>query len=460
MKFMTLSRMPGKTSAFVDFILTLLRYISSRQVVSREQATEWFAQHSTAGPNFTANCTQLLMRLEILTSDSDGGWSVGDFGQQLLDTPAESQRQQMAIKLIQGVVGMQEVLHIVASAGNKGLCLQEVTEALRPYFGEKTPNAQDRTDWLRACYCLKGVGKSGLHITSLGRELAARFPPEPQASVAIVPVALAREVLPLAEALERDARDSDHSERFEDTVRRCFEYLGFRVIKRGKRGDTDILVVAPLGMGQFSFIVDTKTNRHGRVRDLNAANIKKHRESYGANHAVIVAPDFERGDSVLEQAENYQLVLMTTAVLRQLLELHATTPQNLRCYSALFERSGILDEVPRAILAVVEQRNRAFDLALDVFETLSALDLHGPIPAEEVEWVLLGKLGTRPTADEVRQALQLLAHPTLGAVHFDGDRNVSVSMNRAVLQSTLQQLALRVCDGPPHAYSTAEEDTY
>jgi hypothetical protein len=116
--------------------------------------------------------------------------------------------------------------------------------------------------------------------------------------------------------------------------------------------------------------------------------------------------------------------------------------------------------MPRAILAVVEQRNRTFDLALDVFETLSAIDLRGPVPAEEVEWVLLGKLGTRPSPDEVRQALQLLAHPVLGAVHIDGDHNVSVTMNRAVLQCTLQQLALRVCDGPPRRYPTAEEDTY
>jgi len=461
MKFMTLSRMPGNTKGFVDFILNFIRYINGQQVVSRAQATQWFAQHSMVGTRFVANCTQLLLRLEIIAADGDEAWFVGDFGQQLLDAPQGTHYKLMATWLLQNVVGMQEVLHIVATAGSKGLRLQEVDEALKPYYSDKSPvpNAQDRTDYLRACRCLQSVGRSGLRITPLGRDLATSFPPEPGVEVTVVPAPFTRQLVPMADALERDGRDSEHPERFEETLRACFDTLGFRVFKRGSPGDTDILVVAPLGIERFSFIVDAKTNRHGRIRDLNAPNIKKHRERYAADYALIVAPDYERGESVLEQAENYQIVLMTTAVLRQLLELHTTTPQNLRCYQALFERSGILDELPRAILAMAEQRNRAFDLALDVFETLSAIDLRGPIPAQEIEWVLLGKLGTRPTPEEARQALQLLAHPAIGAVHMDGDHTVSVTMNRTTLQATLQQLALRVCDAPRRPPREDDGDT-
>ena len=62
------------------------------------------------------------------------------------------------------------------------------------------------------------------------------------------------------------SRDSDHPERLERAVERCFSRLGFRTTLLGGSGDTDVLAVANVASRfSYSVVIDSKSTANGGV---------------------------------------------------------------------------------------------------------------------------------------------------------------------------------------------------
>lgn len=148
----------------------------------------------------------------------------------------------------------------------------------------------------------------------------------------------------LIQRLRASQRLSGQSKQFELDLADIFEVLGFSCRHIGGSGATDILLSAPLTHSAYSVVVDAKTSQAGRVGQgrIDVAVICNHRQEHRADYAAVVGEDFSVGH-LQRFAEQYELSLITTAQLADLLRLHARTPFTLTELKELFVAPGRVD---------------------------------------------------------------------------------------------------------------------
>ena len=127
---------------------------------------------------------------------------------------------------------------------------------------------------------------------------------------------------------------SDESEQLEEIVGDALGYLGFHVHKLGKAGQPDGVAKAyaisrswvptaeqpeqPI----YSLTYDAKSTKHDQAKtgNLSLDGIEQHRQDYGADYALIVAPGFQQG-AADDRTKEGKITLMTALDLGRLLEL-------------------------------------------------------------------------------------------------------------------------------------------
>ena len=118
-------------------------------------------------------------------------------------------------------------------------------------------------------------------------------------------------------------------------VGEALNYLGFNVKPLASRGDPDGIAVAPLtpniedpGKGSYSFSYDAKSTikENGRVSNehVRPGTLKRHRKEHGADHTLVVAPDFELG-ALQAECQNNKVTPMRSEDLGHLLVLSAVS---------------------------------------------------------------------------------------------------------------------------------------
>lgn len=103
--------------------------------------------------------------------------------------------------------------------------------------------------------------------------------------------------------LELRASSIPGGKRFEIAISTLFNLMGYRATRDGASGKEDVLVVAPLGPGHRTFIVEAKGSKDA-VGNVTAAlaGAAAHRAAVGAAHAVVVAREFTGFDQKDEPA--------------------------------------------------------------------------------------------------------------------------------------------------------------
>ncbi|TKX72463.1 hypothetical protein EXE40_03840 [Halorubrum sp. GN11GM_10-3_MGM] len=216
--------------------------------------------------------------------------------------------------------------------------------------------------------------------------------------------------------MQATSTDGSAHEEFEQLVAKAFSRLGYTANWIEGGGDTDVEIRSP-----EHIVVEVKARSNGQVNSLEVTNIDKHRRQRGADHAIVVAPGF--APKVIENAETTDL---TTIAIDELVELldrrdqYAVAPEetmDLLTRSGAFQddRLDILDES-------IQARLDAGETLLAVIQALERAD--GPVEtAEDVRWIVVGMEDSDeiPTTEEIRSALQLLAHPSIGVVTQDED---------------------------------------
>ena len=99
---------------------------------------------------------------------------------------------------------------------------------------------------------------------------------------------------------------------FEIIVQDALEYLGFFVDRMALSGQPEGIAKAyptPSFANVreiYSFSFDAKSSKYGKVEtgNVNVAGLARHRRDHTADHALVVAPDFEGGALEKECAEN------------------------------------------------------------------------------------------------------------------------------------------------------------
>jgi Mrr N-terminal domain/Restriction endonuclease len=159
--------------------------------------------------------------------------------------------------------------------------------------------------------------------------------------------------------LRAAATDSASPSRLERACGQAFGALGFDVEVIGGAGNTDVVVSAPLGMHQYTAVVDAKSTGRGRVPDAQVdwLSIKQHRDRLDADFACVVGPSFG-GGHLIQRATDFGIVLLSIDELAELLDLHATSPFALTELRSLFESTPVARAVLPRLRAVARDRRR------------------------------------------------------------------------------------------------------
>ena len=218
----------------------------------------------------------------------------------------------------------------------------------------------------------------------------------------------------LADQLRAASTDGNAHEEFEKLVAKAFSRLGCAADWIEGGGDTDVEIRSPEHV-----VVEVKARGNGRVNSLEVTNVDKHRRQRGADHAIVVAPGF--APKVIDNAETTELTTIAVDDLVELLdrrEEYAVPPEEIL---ALLTRSGAFQDDRLDLLdEYIQDRIDAGETLLAVIRALERAD--GAVEtAEDVRWIVVGMEDSNdiPTTEEVRSALQLLAHPSVGAVEQD-----------------------------------------
>jgi hypothetical protein len=220
----------------------------------------------------------------------------------------------------------------------------------------------------------------------------------------------------LADQLQDASTDGDAHQEFEQLVAKAFSRLGCTADWIEGGGDTDVEIRTPKHV-----VVEVKARSNGRVNSLEVTNIDKHRRQRGADHAIVVAPGF--APKVIDNAETTELTTIAVDDLVELLdrrEQYAVLPEEMM---SLLTRSGAFQDDRLDLLdESIQERIAAGETLLAVIRALERAD--GSVEtAEDVRWIVVGMENADdiPTIEEVRSALQLLTHPSIGVVEQDED---------------------------------------
>ncbi len=225
------------------------------------------------------------------------------------------------------------------------------------------------------------------------------------------------ETTDLVAALRAAATDSANPLRLEKTCASAFRFFGFDAEEIGGPGNTDVLLLAPLGVHQYTVVVDAKSTgkRHVANAQVDWLSIKKHREHLNADYACVVGPSFG-GGYLVERATEFGIVLLSVDELSEILELHSQAPFALTELRLIFEATPLARAALPRLRAVARDRRR-FQLLVE--RVLTLIDNFNRIQPdlivakpETLQALALASLDERltgTTIDEVTRVLALLA---------------------------------------------------
>lgn len=228
----------------------------------------------------------------------------------------------------------------------------------------------------------------------------------------------------LRQEVTEAAMDSQHPQRFEMVVQRCFETLGYRADHLGGPGKTDVLVHYPEGPGKTRrFIVDAKSSASGTVTEtmVQFPALKDHTVKHNADFAVLVAPAF--AGRVISWAAESNVVLLDLEHLMVLLENQERNPAPLGVVTALLAGH---DDSWSTLEATWRAQQRTTDLLVEVIDCLRREyenpdgETGGALTAEQIYFLLRDAVEPRPTQAAIRPLLDLLSSPLIQGTNSAG----------------------------------------
>lgn len=447
--------LPGGNSRYLNTLDQIVKWVASQSDLAPDELASWLMTQYNVGKGTISGYLQVMTKLGAIAIQGERV-TIGPLGLELLDAQGEFKARKVIDRFMQDYLAFPEVLGFYAEIGSP-VHLNDMFVALQPRFSQWTSPAQFeyRALWLLSLGCLQQVRGRTYEITNLGKNVAVRYPPSREASAQEI---LASEVVmvpqpalvsgtageKLIAELEAATTDSQNPQRLERVVAEAFEFLGFTVDQLGDSGDTDVLVRANIGPESYSVVVDAKARRDGKLQDLEAYTLQDHLAKNEGTYAVVVAGRFASG-KIARHAENSGIVLLSVALLSEWLRLHERTPLNLSEYRSVFTKPGSIDGQPPSLKSASDKRLHWAHLLVDLVELIQETYAHGlsqSLPASQLFAMLVTRLrGVRYSSKEVRDAIDLLGHPAIGAVLGDGESGIALAVSRSTLVRTLRALA-------------------
>ena len=215
--------------------------------------------------------------------------------------------------------------------------------------------------------------------------------------------------------------------RFEWAIKSAFEMLGFKAIKIGGSGKTDVLIhTSGSPKTSFSVAVDAKSTTLSCVpySQVDFDTLEEHRKKHKVNYSMVVGCAFQN-ERLIKRAKEHGVVLLSVDDFETLIRQHFEVPIKLSLYRKIFERAGIAD-----ISLVDGDRQNIVCFGKLMRAVMSCLIAESEDP--ETEGVLFERdiyrslrdskeLINPPTMEAISDMLQFLASPLVGCVEKTKD---------------------------------------
>lgn len=285
--------------------------------------------------------------------------------------------------------------------------------------------------------------------------------------------------LHIARLLLSTQHDSGNSKLLETAVSDALRYLGFQVLDLAKPGEPEGIASAYPTPTQkaptdedphpplYSFSFDAKSSKHDAAStgNIKLDGIAEHRDRYGADHALVIAPGFNEG-ALATRCEQQRVTPIMAKDLGRLLEYtveYGAVPlTKLREMFSIFDPSKVTEWVDGLESWIQKKR----PLTIDVF--LKALEkLKGKVPdvlsASTIALACREFLKARSVQQEdvvaVAKGLSILIPDLVG---IEGDRiivNASSARVAAAVESQLEKLHEESTDAPEGGIEDLEDDS-
>jgi hypothetical protein len=296
----------------------------------------------------------------------------------------------------------------------------------------------DRVDWQR--FRVTGAGKTFVSLLKLQVGLTAEGQEVNDEAVAEERHA-DQLVSSIVDDLKKYGNDGNESKAFELVVSRAFRFLGFHTEHLGGPGQTDVLGLAELAPGdRYRIIVDAKSSSSGSIAEsgVNFQVLRDHRKKHKADHVVVVGSDF--ANRLKDWAVDNGVVLLQTSDLGDMLEHHSISPISLVDLRDTFTRVDIHKDEMLERYQLLERRSAIMSKILELaFQEATDEDpiAAGFISLENITYALRKEFNPRPSADEIREALEFLSNPLVAALEegkgryklADAPHNVSLRLH-------------------------------
>ena len=298
---------------------------------------------------------------------------------------------------------------------------------------------QRRRAWLQSAGAIHADDDGRLSLTEQGRSLLERLqlhepadtgdpqavenpPPvdddEPASDLAPVDVVEHDEVEALVDELLSSAIDSGAPDRFEHAIAKAFTFLGFRAVKVGGSGKTDVIADADLGRDDsYRVIIDGKTTAREAVGDnqIDWDTIDDHRALHKADYVVVAGPAFT-GSRVANRANGHHATLVTAGDLAELVRQHALMPLSLDAYRELFD-AGTGEVELESLTESVEAAQRFLDISIAALRHIEGhVSDVGALSARDLYLLLRSEPELQAGEAEIQAALDALVSPLVGAL--------------------------------------------
>lgn len=206
---------------------------------------------------------------------------------------------------------------------------------------------------------------------------------------------------------------------FEEAIADIFYFMGFKAVRVGGSGDTDVVVKWKDEDDKYIVaIIDGKSKSSGQVShsDISDIAIDTHKEKNNADYVAIVGPEFS-GDTIRNHARKKGFALITESQLIDIASASKELGLSLQEIALMFQVPNGLSKLEEIIAA----KKRKLDIISEVISKfLSEQELLDGISPRDL-YLLLRNSNESPSLDELISVFETLNKEEIGLLQkIDG----------------------------------------
>lgn len=219
------------------------------------------------------------------------------------------------------------------------------------------------------------------------------------------------------------AEGKDSGVAFEEAIADIFCYMGFKAVRIGGSGDTDVVVKWKNAEDKYIVaIIDGKSKSSGQVShsDISDVAIDAHKEKHNAEYVAIVGSGFS-GDTIQNHARKKRFALITESQLIEIASASKELGLSLQEIALAFQVPDGLSQLEE----IISTKKRELGIISEVISKfLSEQELLGGLSPRDL-FLLLRNSNESPSLDELLNVFEILSGEEIGILQKDDEKGSS-----------------------------------